>query len=108
MTPHDNPEGTGQNPQLSFADCREGGVLVANRGDLLKSGFDFYLIITLDRQTRRVQVRDVEGTEFWSPWWAFQQHISQQAAEALGARWRVAPQERPGLHGSARHPPKLL
>ena len=106
MSPHDDPEGRSQNVRLNFSDCHDGGVLIAARGDHLGSGFDFYLVVVVDRQTRRVMVRAVDGTEFWSPWWAFNQCITQQAAEALGARWRVAPQQRPHLVGPSRHPPK--
>lgn len=108
MSPHDKPEASHHNPRLSFADCREGSVLVSNRTDRLNAGIDFYLVVIVDRQARRLLVRSVDGTEWWLPWWAFDQRLSQQQAEAMGAKWRVAPQERPHLIGPARHPPKLL
>lgn len=104
MCPHDDPENGQHNPKLTFSDCREGTVLVSNKTGRLHGGLDFYLVVLVDRQARRLLVRSVDGSEWWSPWWAFDQAITQQTAEILGARWRVAPQERPRLVGPARHP----
>lgn len=65
---------------------------------------DFYLIVEVDRERRKVFVRAVDGGEFWSWPWCFEAMVTQGEAEALGARWRLPPQERPGLVGSPRHP----
>lgn len=101
MNPHDDPEASAANPRLTFGEIRDGGVMVAQR----KPGFvDFYLVVNVDKKTRRLHLRTVDGKEFWFPWWAFDQHITQSSAEMLGARWRVAPQERPHLVGPGRHP----
>ena len=91
--------------QLNFSDCQEGVVLTRQPRE---GKLDFYLIIVRDDRTRRVQVRTEDGVEFWAPWTDFQSAVTQFVAEVAGARWRVAPQERPGLVGPARHPPHPL
>jgi hypothetical protein len=68
------------------------------------SGVEFFLVIK--KENGCLLVRDVNSGEFWAQWRTFAQQITQGEAEALGARWRVAPQERPGLTGPARHAPK--
>lgn len=93
---------------VRFGAVREGTVLVARRAVARAQntpGVDFYFVVVVDKDTKRCLVRTVDGMEFWSPAWAFESLITQGEAEALGARWRIAPQDRPGLVGPARHPP---
>ena len=88
--------------KLTFSECQEGVVLLRQPW---AGKIDFYLIIQRDEKRKRVMVRTEGGVEFWAPWANFQSATTQYLAEVAGARWRVAPQERPGLVGPARHPP---
>lgn len=106
VNPHDDPENC--SPGVSFGDCREGAVLLTRRGTPRSTGaqtiIDFYLIVSVNRETRRLRVRSVDGDEFDAWCWSFDSVTTQYTAEAAGARWRIPPQERPGLVGPPMHP----
>lgn len=106
MSAHDDPENIYKS--VKFTDLVAGRVCVARHAVRVAQeapGIDFYLVVSVDASKRRALVRTVDGAEFEASCWCFDGVISQRDAEALGAVWRVPPQERPGTAGRAQHAP---